>query len=72
VLNFVPAATTDIFRVGTWPESFAAWGFTTMDLFAIRTATLSAARNDHLRYPTVGTNASSLLPVGKELNIDFT
>jgi hypothetical protein len=72
VLNFVPSATTDIFSVGTLPETFATWGFTTLDLAGIRAATLAAVRNDYLGYPTVGANASSPLPNGKELNINFT
>ena len=72
VLNFVPAATTDLFNVGTLPETFATWGFTGLDLAAIRAATLTAVRTDYLGYPTVGSNALSPLPNGKELNINFT
>lgn len=72
VLNFVPSATTDLFGVGTLPETFATWGFTSLNLAGVRAATLAAVRSDYLSYPTVGTNAASPLPNGKELNINFT
>jgi hypothetical protein len=72
VLNFVPSATTDLFGVGTLPETFSTWGFTGLDLAAVRLATLAAVRTDYLGYPTVGANAASPLPNGKELNINFT
>jgi len=72
VLDFVPSTTTDQFNVVTNSESFAAWGFTGMDLAAIRSATLSEVSKDYLSYPSFATNASSPLPAGKELNINFT
>jgi hypothetical protein len=72
VLNFVPSATTDIFGVGSVSESFASWGFTGLDLAGVRAATLTAVVKDYLKYPTFGSNALSPLPVGKELNINFT
>lgn len=72
VLNFVPSATTDIFGVGTISESFASWGFTGLDLAGVRAATLTAVVKDYLKYPTFGSNALSPLPVGKELNINFS
>jgi hypothetical protein len=72
VLNFVPSATTDLFGVGTLPETFATWGFTSLDLAGVRAATLAAVRTDYLGYPTVGSNAASPLPIGKELNVNFT
>ncbi len=72
VLNFVNVATTDRNNVGTLPETFASWGFTGLNLDAVRSATLAAVTNDYLGYPTFATNASSPLPAGKELNINFT
>lgn len=72
VLNFVNAPTTDRNNVGTLPESFASWGFTGLNLDAVRNATLAAVTNDYLSYPTAATNALSPLPAGKELNINFT
>jgi len=72
VLNFVAAPTTDLFNVGTLPETFASWGFTSLNLAGIRAATLSAVNTDYLGYPTAAANASSPLPVGKELNINFS
>jgi hypothetical protein len=72
VLNFVPSATTDIFGVGTLPESFSGWRFTGLNLTGVRSAVLSAVTNDYLGYAAVGANASSPLPNGKELNINFT
>jgi hypothetical protein len=72
VLNFVNAPTTDRNNVGTLPETFASWGFTGLNLDAVRNATLAAVRNDYLGYPSFATNALSPLPAGKELNINFT
>lgn len=72
VLNFVNTPTTDINGVRTTPETFASWGFTgLLSLDAIRNATLAAVQVDYLAYPTVGQNALSPLPVGKQLDIDF-
>jgi hypothetical protein len=72
VLNFVAGPTTDRNGVGSLPETFASWGFTTMDLNGIRTATLAAVQDHYLNYPSFGTNPLSPLPDGKQLNIDFT
>jgi hypothetical protein len=72
VLNFVNAPTTDRAGVGTLPETFASWGFTTLDLNGVRQATLNAVINDYLGFPTFATNALSPLPAGKELNINLT
>lgn len=72
VLNFVNAPTTDRNGVNSIPESFASWGFTTLDLEGVRQATLNAVINDYLGFPTFGTNALSPLPEGRELNINFT
>lgn len=72
VLNFVNVATTDRNNVGTLPETFASWGFTTLDLNGIRSATLAAVQQDYLGFPTAATHALSPLPAGKELNINFT
>jgi hypothetical protein len=72
VLNVVNGPTTDRAGVGTLPETFASWGFTTMDLDGVRQATLAAVIDHYLGYPTFGTNALSPLPDGKELNINFT
>jgi hypothetical protein len=43
-----------------------------MDLNGVRNATLAAVTQDYLGFPSFGTNASSPLPAGKELNINFT
>jgi hypothetical protein len=72
VLDFVPSATTDIFGVGTLAENFSTWGFTGLNLAGVRNAVLNAVTNDYLGYATVGANAASPLPNGKELNINFT
>jgi hypothetical protein len=72
VLNFVAGPTTDRNGVGTLPETFASWGFTTLDLNGVRNATLAAVQDHYLNYPTIGANPLSTLPVGKQLNIDFT
>jgi PEP-CTERM motif len=71
MLNFASASSTDIFNSTVVNETFASWGFTGMSITDIRNATLTAVRNDYLGFPTIGTNASSPLPVGKELNINF-
>jgi hypothetical protein len=71
VLDFVSAPTTDTFGVGTLPETFATWGFTTLNAAGVRAAVLNAVNNDYLNYPTVGANALSPLPNGKQLNINF-
>ncbi len=70
VLDFVGVARTDIFGTGTNPANFAPYGFG-LTLAQIQQATLAAIRTDYLGYPTVGTNALSPLPNGKELNINF-
>jgi hypothetical protein len=72
VLNFVPSATTDIFGTGTLAESFSTWGFTGLNLAGVRNAVLGAVTNDYLGYASVGANAASPLPNGKELKINFT
>ncbi len=72
VLDFVPSATTDLYGVGTLPESFASWGFSAASLANLREATLTAVNKDYLGYPSFGANALSPLPNGKELNINFT
>ena len=71
LLNFVNGPTTDRNNVGTLPETFASWGFTGMSLTDIRNATLAAVQNHYLGYPSFATNASSPLPAGFELNINF-
>ncbi len=71
LLDFVSGPTTDLFGVGTIPESFASWGFTGMSLNDVREATLDAVMQDYLAYPSVGTNASSPLADGYQLNIRF-
>jgi hypothetical protein len=71
VLDFVSAPTIDQFNVGTLPETFASWGFTGLSLAGVRTAVLNAVTNDYLNFPTVGSNALSPLPNGKQLNINF-
>jgi hypothetical protein len=72
VLNFVNASTTDRNGVSTLPETFATWGFTTLDLNGIRGALLEATQRDYLSYPTNDIDPLSPLPAGKELNINFS
>jgi hypothetical protein len=71
VLDFVSAATTDQFGVGTLPETFSTWGFTGLSLPGVRAAVLDAVKADYLGFPTLGANPASPLPNGKELNINF-
>ncbi len=71
VLDFVSSNTTDAFGVGTTPESFAAWGFTTLTSAGVRSAVLNSVIDDYLAFPDMGVNPLSTLPVGKQLNIDF-
>jgi PEP-CTERM motif len=71
MLDFVNSATTDLFDVGTLPETFATWGFVGMSLADIRTATLTAVQNHYLGYPSFATNALSPLPAGFVLDIKF-
>ncbi len=70
-LNFVSSLTTDIFGVQTNSANYTPYGFTTMNTAQIQAAILSSLIDDYLGYPTIGTNASSPLPVGKELDINF-
>lgn len=70
MLNFTGTATTDMWGVTTESESFASWGFS-MSLAQLRTATLNAVIDDFHGFPSLGGDASSPLPVGKQLDIDF-
>jgi len=72
VLNFVDGSTTDRNGVTTIAETFASWGFTTLDLAGVRQATLDAVLDDYLGFPSFGSNALSPLPDGRELDINFT
>lgn len=47
------------------------FGFTNGDFNSITSAILAGVIKDYTGYPTVGTNASSPIPDGKELNINF-
>lgn len=71
MLNFVDAPTTDRNGVTTTPETFASWGFTTLDLDGVRNAVLASVMADYLAYPTSDINPLSPLPPGWELNINF-
>jgi hypothetical protein len=71
VLDFVTGPTTDIFGTGTTIADYAPYGFTGMNTAQIQAATLAAVTADYLAYPTVGMDASSPLPNGMELAIDF-
>lgn len=72
MINFTPAASTDIWNVTTTPETFASWGFQSLPtLAAIQAMTLTYVNADYLAYPNVAQNPLSTLPVGKELNINF-
>lgn len=72
VLNFVDAPTTDRAGVRSIPESFASWGFTTLNYDGVLQATLDAVIDDYLGFPSFGSNALSPLPDGRELDIRFT
>jgi len=69
-LDFVSGPTTDIFNVGTTTANFAPYGFR-LNLPEIQAGALAAVNNDFLGYPTLGANANSPLPNGKQLNINF-
>lgn len=71
MLNFVNAPTTDMWGTTATPETFASWGFTTMDINGIRNAVLASVAADYLSYPTNAANPLSPLPAGRELNINF-
>ena len=71
MLNFVTASSTDRNGVTTTPESFASWGFTTLDVNGVRNAVLASVMADYLAYPTSDVNPLSPLPAGRELNIHF-
>lgn len=70
MLNFTGTSTTDMWGVTTQSESFASWGFG-MSLSQLRSAALAAVIDDFHGFPNLGGDASSPLPVGKQLNIDF-
>jgi hypothetical protein len=69
-LDFVSGATTDIFAVGTTIANFTPYGFG-LNLTQIQQAALAAVNNDFLGYPTVGADANSPLPNGRNLNVNF-
>ncbi len=73
VLNFVSGPSTDIFGVGTTSANYVTqFGFTGLTTNAeVMDSVLNAVKADYLGYPDLGANASSPLPVGKELDIDF-
>ncbi|MBH9576242.1 PEP-CTERM sorting domain-containing protein [Inhella proteolytica] len=70
MLNFTGSSTTDMWGVTTVSESFASWGFG-MSINQLRNATLAAVIDDFHGFPSLGGDANSPLPVGKQLNIDF-
>jgi hypothetical protein len=70
-LGFVTGPTVDLFGVGTTTANYGAFGFTGMTTPQIESAILGTVFNDYLGYPTIGANASSPLPFGKELNVNF-
>ncbi len=72
VLNFVNTSSVDRNGVGSLPESFASWGFTSYDLAGIRLATLAAVQRNYLAYPTSDVDPLSPLPAGMELNLNLT
>jgi len=69
-LDFVSGATTDNFGVGTTIANFTPYGFG-LNLTQIQQAALAAVNNDFLGYPTVGADADSPLPNGRNLNVNF-
>jgi hypothetical protein len=69
-LDFVSGPTTDIFGVGTTIANFTPYGFG-LNLTQIQQAALAAVDNDFLGYPTVGADANSPLPNGRQLNVNF-
>lgn len=72
VLNFVNTSTIDRNGVGSLPETFASWGFTSYDLDGVRAATLAAVQRNYLAYPTAAADPLSPLPAGRELNLNLT
>jgi len=70
-LDFVPSLVTDIFGVGTTVTDFAPYGFTALTVPQIQYRILDAVIDDFLHYPTIGADALSPLPVGKQLGIGF-
>ena len=71
MLDFVSSPAQDIFGAQTDVTYFGGFGFSGMSYADIRAATLDAVANDYLDYPTVWENASSPLPIGKQLNLNF-
>jgi hypothetical protein len=55
---------------GTTTASFAPYAFG-INLPQIEAGALAAVNNNFLAYPTVGANANSPLPNGKQLNMNF-
>ena len=78
MLDFVTSPTIDsslvsedIFGAQTNVTYFGGFGFSGMSYSDVRAATLEAVANDYLDYPSIGENAYSPLPNGKQLNINF-
>ena len=71
-LDFVNSSTTDVFAVNTTQANFVSeFGFVSLNNSQVKSALLNAVINDFLGYPSVGTNAQSTLPNGKQLNVNF-
>ncbi len=73
-LDFVTSSTTDILlpsATTTQADLAALFSFSSLNNAQIKSALLDAVINDFLGYPTVGTNALSPLPNGKQLNVNF-
>lgn len=70
VLDFF-SDSTDIFGERTGAFDYSTYGFDTMNDTQVREALLNAVIDDFLGYPSNAANASSTLPAGQELDIDF-
>jgi hypothetical protein len=70
-LDFVGAPTTDIFGVGTTTADFSPYSFAAMTTSQIHTSILEAVQLDYIGYPNFSGDASSPLPDGKRLDVDF-
>jgi hypothetical protein len=70
-LDFVSGPSFDIFGTGTTTADFSPYSFSSMTTSQIHTSILQAVQLDFLGYPDLGGDASSPLPIGRRLDIDF-
>lgn len=70
-LDFVSGTTIDLFGVATTPADYSGFGYTGLTTTQIQAGILTAVTHDYLGFPSMGVDAASPLPVGRELNINF-